>query len=75
MKDINQEEKPKHKEDETHEVSRKDPAKNKPTTDKPEKNRDDGEIVDLCATCVKRDTCTLPKPEGGVWHCEEYNEE
>jgi hypothetical protein len=26
----------------------------------------------LCANCDHRDTCTYPKPEGGVWHCEEY---
>ncbi len=27
----------------------------------------------LCANCDLRDTCTFPKPEGGVWHCEEYS--
>ena len=26
----------------------------------------------LCRTCSKADTCTYPKPEGGVWHCDEY---
>ena len=26
----------------------------------------------LCSNCELRDTCTYPKPEGGVWHCEEY---
>jgi len=26
----------------------------------------------LCKTCDYRETCTYPKPEGGVWHCEEY---
>ena len=26
----------------------------------------------LCVNCVYRDTCKLSKPEGGVWHCEEY---
>ncbi len=26
----------------------------------------------LCRTCEKRDTCEYPKPEGGVWRCEEY---
>ena len=26
----------------------------------------------LCCNCANRDTCTLPKPDGGVWHCEEY---
>lgn len=26
----------------------------------------------LCSICEICDTCTYPKPEGGVWHCEEY---
>ena len=26
----------------------------------------------LCSICENRKTCTYPKPEGGVWHCEEY---
>jgi hypothetical protein len=26
----------------------------------------------LCGLCENRETCTYPKPEGGVWHCEEY---
>jgi hypothetical protein len=26
----------------------------------------------LCSLCEDRKTCTYPKPEGGVWHCEEY---
>ncbi|MCC7292099.1 MAG: hypothetical protein IT449_08580 [Phycisphaerales bacterium] len=26
----------------------------------------------LCLTCEKRLTCTFPKPEGGVLHCEEF---
>jgi hypothetical protein len=26
----------------------------------------------LCTICEERDTCTYPKPEGGVWHCEEF---
>jgi hypothetical protein len=26
----------------------------------------------LCAYCDGLNTCTYPKPEGGVWHCEEY---
>jgi hypothetical protein len=27
---------------------------------------------DLCRSCKKRETCILPKPEGGVWRCQEY---
>jgi len=26
----------------------------------------------LCSTCESSETCTFQKPEGGVWHCEEY---
>jgi len=26
----------------------------------------------LCSLCEDRLTCTYTKPEGGVWHCEEY---
>ncbi|HSB04982.1 MAG TPA: hypothetical protein VLK23_07265 [Thermodesulfobacteriota bacterium] len=26
----------------------------------------------LCGLCENHGTCTYPKPEGGVWHCEEY---
>ena len=26
----------------------------------------------LCATCENRETCVYPRPEGGVWHCEEF---
>jgi len=26
----------------------------------------------LCFNCENRETCTYPKPEGGVWRCEEY---
>jgi hypothetical protein len=28
--------------------------------------------IGLCVNCDNAKTCTLPKPEGGVWHCEEY---
>ncbi len=26
----------------------------------------------LCSLCENRTTCTYPRPETGVWHCEEY---
>jgi hypothetical protein len=26
----------------------------------------------LCINCDHRHDCTLPRPAGGVWHCEEY---
>ena len=29
-------------------------------------------LVGLCSDCENRQQCTFPKPEGGIWHCEEY---
>jgi len=26
----------------------------------------------LCSNCEHRKECSFPKPESGVWHCEEY---
>jgi hypothetical protein len=26
----------------------------------------------LCGDCEERVNCVYPKPEGGVWHCEEF---
>jgi hypothetical protein len=26
----------------------------------------------LCSNCENFENCLLPKPEEGVWHCEEY---
>lgn len=26
----------------------------------------------ICVNCERRHTCTVEKPEGGIWHCEEY---
>ena len=31
-----------------------------------------GEYRGLCQNCIHCDTCKLAKPEGGIWHCEEY---
>lgn len=29
-------------------------------------------VPGLCVNCDHRESCTLPRPVGGVWHCEEY---
>ena len=34
--------------------------------------RDAGEYAGLCSGCEDCETCSFPRPEGGVWHCEEY---
>jgi hypothetical protein len=26
----------------------------------------------LCANCANRHHCSIAKPEGDIWHCEEY---
>ena len=26
----------------------------------------------LCMNCDHRQACAYPKPEGGIWHCEDY---
>jgi len=33
---------------------------------------DSSKYKGLCQDCEHRSTCTFPKSEGGVWHCEEY---
>ncbi len=33
---------------------------------------DTSKYMGLCVNCELRKTCTFPMPEGGVWHCEEY---
>jgi len=39
---------------------------------KPEEADDASKFMGLCRTCEIRKTCKYPKPEGGVWHCDEY---
>ena len=33
---------------------------------------DSGKFIGLCRNCDSSRTCAFPKPEGGIWHCEEY---
>ena len=37
-----------------------------------EKEKNSNKYKGLCKDCKNRKTCTYPKSEGGVWHCEEY---
>ncbi len=34
--------------------------------------QDTSEYRGLCMNCANRNTCAIPKPEGGIWHCQEY---
>ena len=36
------------------------------------KEIDSSKYRGLCINCEKRENCKFPKPEWGVWHCEEY---
>jgi hypothetical protein len=29
-------------------------------------------LMGLCRDCIHSDLCQFAKPEGGVWHCEEF---
>jgi len=37
-----------------------------------QEKKSDSRFKGLCVNCAKRETCTFPKAEGGVWHCEDY---
>lgn len=32
------------------------------------------EYLGICKYCVNREHCTFPRPESGVWTCDEYEE-
>jgi hypothetical protein len=34
--------------------------------------KEPAKLKGLCVNCLKRETCLYPKPEWGVWHCDEY---
>ncbi len=34
--------------------------------------RDPEGWIGLCKNCENRKTCNFPKPDAGVWHCDEY---
>ena len=36
------------------------------------RDEDSARFSGLCSNCENRKSCVFPKPEGGVWHCEEY---
>ena len=36
------------------------------------RTRNTNEHIGLCMNCDAAAACALPKPEGGIWHCEEY---
>lgn len=34
--------------------------------------KQESKLMGLCRTCEHRNSCTYPKPEGGVWNCDEF---
>jgi hypothetical protein len=44
-----------------------------PRTGMVEAEREGGAWMGLCKNCANRQDCRYPKPEGGVWRCEEYD--
>jgi len=42
------------------------------TDSNPVRADDSTRFFGLCSDCEGRNTCVFPRPEGGVWHCEEY---
>lgn len=36
------------------------------------KEKDTNGLKGLCSDCENHRTCGFSKPEGGIWHCEEY---
>lgn len=52
---------------------RKPSPKIRPSVQVMEPEDDDrGTLRGLCASCEHRSNCAYERPEGGVWHCEEY---
>ncbi len=50
------------------------PEKDQPlaTDSSTAKDKDSTVLIGLCSDCEGSQSCTFPRPEGGVWHCEEY---
>ena len=43
-----------------------------PVTRSSAEEEDSARYKGLCRNCKKQETCELPRPEGGVWRCEDY---
>ena len=42
-------------------------------SDVPAENDEEIEsAIGLCRSCAHRADCTYPRPQGGVWHCDDY---
>jgi len=57
---------------ETVEITMTSSAKKTASSPRPVNAKGEEVIEGLCETCSYHDSCTFPRMEGGVWHCEEY---
>ncbi len=48
------------------------PAQSRPQPTHPYEDESSARSLGLCRNCENRGTCAFPRPEGGIWHCEEY---
>lgn len=48
------------------------PKKTSISASAPAETIDSDKYKGLCFDCEDRETCVFPKPEGGIWHCQEY---
>jgi hypothetical protein len=53
-------------------TSKEIPSKVGPQLNSSYAKKDISQYQGLCSNCENIKSCTYPKPEGGVWHCEEY---
>ena len=51
---------------------RQSPALAPPILSAVPRARESSAYPGLCSNCENRETCIYPKPEGGIWRCEEY---
>ena len=51
---------------------RQSPAPAAPISSAAPRAKESSAYPGLCSNCENRETCIYPKPEGGVWRCEEY---
>jgi hypothetical protein len=51
---------------------RRPSPRSNPSAAGPSAGRGPERLMGLCTNCAERDKCAFPRPESGVWHCEEY---
>jgi len=56
----------------SHEKNGREVKEDETRTSKQGKESEAERFKGLCVNCDHRFECRLPRPEGGVWHCEEY---